>query len=150
MDIIAYTKLKYDFANWPESPLMKSNEIIWKDRIPANFTLSAYEEHAFRNSAYRKVYVHQTNPQMRVEINSITLPSFEDAKEYLVQQLARCERELKRNDGLLRNCDLTFISGETILGALIFIRNDTFVRMSSIGECDIDLSKLQIIDFGFL
>lgn len=142
MDIIAYTKLKYDFANWPESPLMKFDAISWEDHIPANFTVSVYEEHSLRKGAYRKVYIHQTNPQMRVEISSVILSSFEDAKEYLVQQLARCERELKRNDGILRQCDLAFTSRETIFGALVFVRNDTFFRIASIGECDVDLSIL--------
>lgn len=142
MDHVDYTKIRYDFANWPKSPLVKSETIVPEDHIQAIFFLSVFEEYSLGKGAYRKVYVNKMNPQMRVEISFIPFSSFEDAKEYLINYLARCERVLKRDNGKLRQSDLTFVSCEKVPGALVSVRNCTFIRIASIGKCDFDISEL--------
>lgn len=147
MEYIEYIKHIYDYAHWPESSILRTSIDKVTDSVFGNFTLLLHEEYPPYEGGFRKVYMHPTKTQVRIEIVDIPFSNFESAKEYLIHYLARCEFIQRRTLPGHEAGDIVFTPYGVEPSAKMYICSRHFIRIANIGETHLDLSTLSHSEF---
>lgn len=128
-------KETYQFTNWPNKSAFRSEKkfVNETDIFPDYQLLNRYP--LFTENSYRDVYVNKDNPNDRVLLEVINLPSFEEAKEQMIDHLSQCAApeipQLVSNDGAY---DIAFGTVPDNEGAISLVRGNTFINIRGIGS----------------